>query len=225
EKLAQELGTETLALRADLTREDQVRELFKNAVLRFGRLDGVVANAGIWPAEPAPLHKMPLSRWNRVIATDQTSVFLTCREFLAHLEQRPRQEAGVVLVGSTAAVFGEAGHAAYAAAKAAVTYGLTRTLKNEITELAPLGRVNAVCPGWTRTAMARHEMENREAVARVLQTRAIRRIARPQEIAAAIVFLLSPRLAGHITGEILTAAGGMEGRILHAPDAVDPTMA
>ncbi len=62
-------------------------------------------------------------------------------------------------------------------------------------------------------------------VARVLQTRALLRIAQPEDIAHAILFLSSDRLAGHITGEVLTVAGGMEGRLLHLPEEIDPRRA
>lgn len=225
EKLKRELPVESLTLRADLTQESQVRKLFRLAYEHFGRLDVLVANAGIWPEEGLPIHKMSLERWNKTIATDQTSVFLCAREFLRILERGRPEEAALVIVGSTAASFGEASHADYAAAKAAVTYGLTKSLKNEIVRIVPRGRVNAVCPGWTRTRMASGALGNEEGVIQALQTRAIKRIARPEEIARAILFLASDRLAGQITGEIVTAAGGMEGRVLHKPEEIDPTQA
>jgi len=118
-------------------------------------------------------------------------------------------------VSSTAAVFGEANHADYAAAKAGMAYGLTHSLKNEIVRLAPLGRVNCVCPGWTDTPMAAGHTDDPAAVHRATATMALRKVARPEDIAAAIVFLTSDRLAGHISGAVLTIAGGMEGRLLH----------
>ena len=75
------------------------------------------------------------------------------REFFRILERRKPQTASLVMIGSTAAVFGEENHADYAASKAAVTYGLAKSLKNEIVRIVPRGRVNAVCPGWTLTRM------------------------------------------------------------------------
>ncbi|MFQ5671324.1 MAG: SDR family NAD(P)-dependent oxidoreductase [Acidobacteriota bacterium] len=219
-RLAAELETDCLPVAADLRREDQVDGLFDQALGRFNALDALVASAGIWPPEPAPIHEMSLERWSRVVATDQTAVFLCARAFFKHLAARRPPQASMVLVGSTAAVFGEADHAAYAAAKAAVTYGLTRTLKNEIVRLTAGGRVNAVCPGWTLTPMAEKEMHDEAAVRSVLQTRSLQAIARADDIASAIVYLASPLLAGHLTGEILTVAGGMEGRILRRPEDV-----
>jgi NAD(P)-dependent dehydrogenase (short-subunit alcohol dehydrogenase family) len=96
-----------------------------------------------------------------------------------------------------------------------MAYGLTLSLKNEIVKVAPRGRVNCVCPGWTRTPMAEHGLRDAQAVARVQATMALRKIAEPQDVAAAIVFLASDRLAGHLSGTILPIAGGMEGRLLH----------
>lgn len=219
--LARELPTETLPLSADLTREEEVEALFQRALDRFGRLDVLVANAGIWPPEDTPIARMALERWERTISTDLTSVFLCAREFFRALEKTRPEAAALVIVGSTAAVFGEEGHADYAAAKAGVTYGLTRTLKNEIVRIVPRGRVNAVCPGWTATRMS-SGLSDPAKVTRVLQTRAHKRIARPEDVAAAIVFLSSDALAGHITGEILAVSGGMEGRLLHLPEEINP---
>ncbi len=225
EALENELAVESLALQADLTSEGQVQDLFRRADERFGRLDILIANAGIWPEEDLPIHRMSLERWNETIACDQTSVFLCAREFLRCLNRTAQETAAVVIVGSTAAVFGEEGHADYAAAKAAITYGLTRSLKNEIVRIAPRGRVNAVCPGWTLTRMSSTALQNGHQVARALQTKAIKRIARPEEIAPAILFLASDKLAGHITGEVITVSGGMEGRVLHRPEDIDPSTA
>jgi NAD(P)-dependent dehydrogenase (short-subunit alcohol dehydrogenase family) len=143
------------------------------------------------------------------------SAVLTCRAFLRHLAEMPRPAASIVLVGSTAALFGEAGHSDYAVAKAGLTYGLTLSLKNEIVRLAPHGRVNCVCPGWTRTPMAAAGLADPVAVTRAQATMALQKVAEPEDVAAAIVFLTSARLAGHLSGTILPVAGGMEGRLLH----------
>ena len=223
--LQDELTGESLVVSADLTEEDEVEHLFSKTLDRFRRVDVLVANAGIWPPEDVPVTQMPLDRWNRTIAADLTSVFLCARAFFRALERTKPESAALVIVGSTAAVFGEEGHADYAAAKAGISYGLTRTLKNEIVRIVPQGRVNAVCPGWTATPMSAAGLEDPGAVTRVLQTRAHKRVARPEDVASSIVFLSSDRLAGHITGEILAVAGGMEGRLLHLPEEIDPRRA
>lgn len=225
EKLDQEIAVETLPVQADLTNEKQVKTLFQKTLEYYGRLEVLVANAGIWPEEDLPIHKMSLKRWNRTINTDQTSAFLCAREFFRILDKTKSKSASLIIVGSTAAVFGEEGHADYSAAKAAIAYGLTRSLKNEITRVVPQGRVNAICPGWTKTRMARPGLSDKGKITRVLQTRSIKRIGRPEEIARTIVFLASDKLASRITGETITVAAGMEGRILHRPEEIDPNSA
>ncbi|MBN2445956.1 MAG: SDR family oxidoreductase, partial [Phycisphaerae bacterium] len=180
-------------------------------------LDVVVVNAGIFTPESVPLAEMSTEQWHATMSADLDSAFFTCRAFLRHLKVQPRESASIVLVGSTAAIFGEAGHADYSAAKAAMTYGLTRTLKNEIVQFAPRGRVNCVCPGWTRTPMAEDALRDEAAVRRVQSTMALRKIATADDVAAGIVFLASDKLAGHLSGTIMPVAGGMEGRLLY-PD-------
>jgi len=127
----------------------------------------------------------------------------------------------LVLVASTAAIFGEAGNADYAAAKSAIAYGLARSLKNEIAQIAPRGRVNVVAPGWTVTPMTAGHLEA-DAVARATATMPLRKVAEAEDIAAAIVWAASPVAAGHVTGQIITVASGMEGRLLNDPRQREP---
>src|SRR6266705_3527204 len=147
-----------------------------------------------------------------------TSTFFSLREFFRVVARQKRGNA--VLIASTAAVFGEAGHADYAAAKSAMAFGLTRSLKNEIAQLAPPsgdycgGRVNCVCPGWIIVPRTAAKLRNTKAVRRVTATMALKKVARPEDIASAAVFLASDSLAGHITGQTIVIAGGMEGRLL-----------
>ena len=117
-------------------------------------------------------------------------------------------------VGSTAGRFGEAGHADYASAKAAVQGGLLLSLKNEIVRIAPGGRVNAVAPGWTYSPMTRGELDE-EFVERLTRTMALRKVALAEDVARTVVVLASDELSGHVTGEVVTVAGGMEGRTIH----------
>lgn len=215
EQLRAELQVPAVTLPADLRDEGQVEHLFAAALREMQCIDVVVVNAGIWVSETVPLHEMTLAQWRATQDADLTSAFLTCRTFLRHLRDVPRETAAIVLIGSTAALFGEAGHADYATAKAAMVYGLTRTLKNEIVQLAPRGRVNCVCPGWTRTPMAAEQVDDPAVMQRVLSTIALKKIATPEDVAAAVVYLASDRLAGHISGAIVPVSGGMEGRLLH----------
>ena len=222
ERLSKSLEAETLPLQADLRKEEQVKKLFQKIDEKFGGLDVLVANAGIWPEGETPIHEMSLERWENTIRTDLTSVFLCAREFFRFLDRDRPEHASMVIIGSTAAVFGEENHSDYSAAKAATTYGLTRSLKNEITRIVPRGRVNAVCPGWTKTRMADSGLSNMDNLTKAIQTRSIKRVGRPGEIADAVTFLASDKLASHITGEALTVAAGMEGRVLHSPEEIDP---
>jgi 3-oxoacyl-[acyl-carrier protein] reductase len=208
------LNVPSAIVRADARDESQTDAMFVDAIGRLGRIDAIVVNAGVWRPDDVPLHDMTLAQWNETIASDLTSAFLTCRAFLRHLRDVPRQSASIVLIGSTAGLFGEAGHADYAAAKAGLAHGLTLSLKNEIVRLAPRGRVNCVCPGWTDTPMAAPHTANANAVRRATATTSLEKIATPDDVANAIVFLTTDSLAGHISGAILPVAGGMEGRLL-----------
>jgi 3-oxoacyl-[acyl-carrier protein] reductase len=222
-------GVESSAVRADLTKEAEVKKLFATTLKRFGRVDALVANAGMWETRDVPLHEMSLRQWRKTLDGVLTSAFLTTREFLRIVAKQKRGNA--VLVGSTAGVFGEAGHADYASAKAAMAFGLTRTLKNEIGRIAPHtaeycgGRVNCVCPGWTVVPRTAAKLTDARAVRKVTATMALPQIARPDDIANAVVFLSSDKLARHITGQTLVIAGGMEGRLLWQPEEIDPAIA
>ncbi|HLX18799.1 MAG TPA: SDR family NAD(P)-dependent oxidoreductase [Gaiellaceae bacterium] len=211
EMLAAELGGAPIA-GADLTDEVEVDALFARAREELGGLDVCAAVAGVWPRDDEPVWRLSLARWDEVLRANLTATFLTARGFLREVQ---RTGAGnLVLVGSTAGRFGEAGHADYAAAKSAIQGGLLLSLKNEIVRIAGGGRVNAVAPGWTFSPMTRGALDP-EVVDRVTRTMALRKVALAEDIARAVVVLASDELSGHITGELVTVAGGMEGRTLH----------
>ncbi len=222
-------GAESMIVRADLTRETEVRRLFAGAVQRFGRVDTLVANAGSWLTRDVPLHRMSLRQWRQTLDGVLTTTFLSVREFLRLVAKQKRGNA--LLIASTAAVFGEAGHADYAAGKAAMAYGLTRSLKNEIARLAPHtrdycgGRLNCICPGWTVVPRLATSLSAAARIRKILATMALPQLARPDDIANAAVFLSSDTLARHITGQTLVIAGGMEGRWLWQPHEIDPALA
>jgi 3-oxoacyl-[acyl-carrier protein] reductase len=226
EKLVKELtSTDALVVRADLTREAEVKRLFAAARKRFGRVDVLIANAGSWETRDIPLYQMSLKQWRNTLDAVLTSTFLSLCEFLRIVAKQKRGNA--VLISSTAGVFGEAGHADYASAKSAMAFGLTRTLKNEIARIAPHtadycgGRVNCVCPGWTVVPRTAAKLGDTAIVKRVTATMALPQIGRPDDMANAAVFLASDTLARHITGQTLVVAGGMEGRLLWQPEEID----
>jgi 3-oxoacyl-[acyl-carrier protein] reductase len=213
---AEELARETggVALQADLTVETEVDALFVAAAQELGGVDVCAAVAGFWPREDQPVWELALERWESTLRTNLTATFLTARAFLRIVEQTGH--GSLVLVGSTAGRFGEAGHADYAAAKAAIQVGLLLSLKNEMVRISPRGRVNAVAPGWTYSPMTRGELDP-EFVARLSRTMALQKVAVAEDVARAVVVLASDELSGHVTGELVTVAGGMEGRIIHEP--------
>src|SRR5713101_5639772 len=206
EELAAELGGGAAVVGADLTREDEVDRLFEAA----GSLDVCAAVAGAWPSEDLPVWQLPLERWRATLDANLTATFLTARGFLRQVEG----DGALVLVGSTAGIVGEAGHADYAAAKSAILGGLLLSLKNEVVRKSPLARVNAVAPGWTESPMTLGHVSE-EQVGRISRTMALRKIALPEDVARQVVVLASPLLSGHVTGQVVTVAGGMEGRVIH----------
>jgi 3-oxoacyl-[acyl-carrier protein] reductase len=113
EALAAELD-DALPAQADLTSEEDVAELYDRIDAELGGLDVCAAVAGVRPEEDIPVWKLPLERWNRTLASNLTVTFLTARGFLREVERQGH--GSLVVVGSTAGVFGEAGHADYASA-------------------------------------------------------------------------------------------------------------
>jgi 3-oxoacyl-[acyl-carrier protein] reductase len=207
EAVAKELGG-ALALGADLTDEAEAERLFEAA----GPLDVCAAVAGVWPEQDVPVWQLPLERWEATMRANLTATFLTARGFLRQVERSGH--GSLVLVGSTAGLFGEAGHADYAAAKSAVVHGLLLSLKNEVVRIAPRARVNTVAPGWTQSPMTRSSLTP-ETLERVTRTMPLRKVAQPEDVARVVVTLASDELSGHITGQVVTVAGGMEGRVVH----------
>jgi 3-oxoacyl-[acyl-carrier protein] reductase len=211
EALASEVGGAPV-LNADLTVEDDVDQLFAAARESLGVVDICAAVAGAWPSEDVPMWELPLERWRSTLDANLTATFLTARGFLREVERNG--VGSLVLVGSTAGIFGEAGHADYAAAKSAILVGLLLSLKNEIVRIAPRARVNAVAPGWTESPMTRGLVDE-ERVRAVSRTMALRKVAQPDDVARQVVILASDQLSGHVTGQVVTVAGGMEGRVVH----------
>jgi 3-oxoacyl-[acyl-carrier protein] reductase len=209
--LAKEIGA-AITARADLTAEGEVERLFGEVREALGQIDVCAAVAGVWPAEDVPIWELSLERWEETLRQNLTATFLTGRGFLGEVARNGY--GSLVLVGSTAGLFGEAGHADYAAAKSAIQVGLLRSLKNEIVRVAPLGRVNAVAPGWTESPMTRGHVDP-DVVRQLSRTMALRKIAQPEDVAAQVVILASDVLSGHVTGQLVTVAGGMEGRTIH----------
>ena len=209
ERLAAEV--DGVALQADLRDEAAADALVPAAVEQLGRLDACVANAGTWDPEDVPIADMSLARWRDTIDSNLTATFLTARAYMRHVAAAG--EGSLVIVGSTSGIFGEEGNAEYAAVKSGICFGLARSLKNEIVRFAPRGRVNVVAPGWTVTPMV-GDLLDEAFIARATSTYPLRKVATPEDCAASIVFLSSEVAAGHLSGQVVTVAGGMEGRLI-----------
>lgn len=206
-----------LSLLGDVRDASALDAAMGEAVAHLGRVDVCIANAGIWPEASLPLHAMPEARVREVIEANLLGAMWTAKAFLAALARTgPRPDghgASLVLIGSTAARFGERGHAEYSVSKAGLR-GLLLTLKNEIVAIDPKARVNLIEPGWTLTPMAEAALEGPSVIDAMTRTIPLRQLALPVDVARAALFFASPTAARHITGESLTLAGGMEGRVL-----------
>ena len=192
-------GGEALAIGADLADPRQAQALVEETVDHFGGIDILVNNAGIW--EEGALATMSPADWGRTMATNLDSVFFVSQAAVRHMKRKKR--GAIVNISSTAGQRGEAFHSAYAATKGAII-SLT---KSWAVELAPAGiRVNCVAPGWVDTEMAAPGLVG-AAKREVFRAIPLRRIGRPEEIAAAVLFLASDACAFAI-GEVLNVNGG-----------------
>jgi 3-oxoacyl-[acyl-carrier protein] reductase len=209
EELATEIGG--MAIHADLRVPSQADEMVDTVVSQMGSLDICVANSGIYPPDPRPMWEIDEERWNSTILSNLGVTANTSRSFLSHVSERG--SGSLVLVGSTAGIYGEAGHSDYAAAKGAITTGLLLSLKNEVSRLGSV-RVNAVAPGWTLTEKKVESGLDEEVMQRAKSTMALKKLATPNDVARAIVILSSDEVSGHITGQVIEVAGGMEGRLV-----------
>lgn len=207
EKLCRECGEDCCATAAStLDGPSAAKQLVTACVQRFGRLDILVANHGVWPAEDAPINTMPDEQWRRTVAVNLDAVFGLVKHSVAEMKKiaSAQSPAHVVLVSSTAGQRGEAFHCDYAATKGA----LISMVKGLSTELARSHiYVNCVAPGWVDTDMSRPALDDPATAQKVLNTIPLGRVGTPDEIAAPILFLCTP-LAGFITGEVFNVNGG-----------------
>lgn len=206
-------------VKADVKQEEEIAALYESAVSRFGRVDVSIANAGIANPTPVGIHEMTTEQWDNTLRVNLRGTFLTAKYFFKNLKENPGKDASLILMGSTAGVFGEAWFADYSTSKAGMT-GLMMSLKNEIVHIARHGRVNIINPGWTATPMAEEALEDRNRLSNILQTIPMRKVATPSDITNAIIYLASDVLSGHVSGQTITVAGGMEGRVLFSKEDV-----
>ena len=198
-KLCVERGIAAIAVAADVSEFTGAQKIAKVAIERFGRIDLLVCNAGVW--DGAPIEDMSEELWNKVINTNLKSAWAMTKACVPAMKKQT--SGAIVMVSSTSGQRGEAGYSNYSASKG----GQIAFTKALATELAPKIRVNAVAPGWIETAMVRPVFEDKAYEQSVIDSIPLKRIATTDDIALSICFLLS-EWSRHITGEVININGG-----------------
>ncbi len=195
-------GVEAMAVGADVGAEDSIIEMFDKVEAELGPVDVLVNNSAYCPS--GPLVSYTVDEWEKTFAVNVTGYFVACRDFVRRLRERKAVSGRIINVASQAAFLGStSGHLPYDSSKGAVV-SMTRAIAREV---APEGiTVNAVAPGMVMTEMVAKIWEERKE--KYLARMPIGRIAEPEEIANAIVFLASEQ-AAYITGTTLDLTGGL----------------
>ena len=214
---AKALGAQHSGWTCDVSDAVAVQQRVAEVVARHGRIDGLVNNAGI-ADQTAPTLQQDIAAFDRVLSVHLRGAFLMSQQVIAQMSRQPRDASGnrgaVVNIGSIASTGGIPGRNAYCAAKAGVL-GMTRALASEWARRGI--RVNAVAPGYVKTALVASLAERGAIDAQAIARRTpLGRMASPEEIAQVIAFLASP-LASYITGAVLPVDGGWTA--LGAPEA------
>lgn len=200
------LGIRVASVAGHAARDDDVQHMVSATLERFGRLDILVANAGINPSFAA-LADLPEDSWSRIVDTNLGGPLRLARHGLRHVPSGGT----MVMVSSVNAAVGFKGSGAYGISKAGLE-AMTRQLAVEWAERGV--RVNAVQPGTTRTDMVRRLIEREDFQDDLMRTTPLRRVAEPEDIGNVIAFLAS-QAARHMTGQVLTIDGGQS--ILRGP--------
>lgn len=192
-------GVSAIPVKADVSEFAGAHEIARLTMERFGRIDMLVCNAGVW--EGAPIDEMSEDLWNKIINTNLKSAWAMTKACVPAMKKAG--SGSIVMVSSTSGQRGEANYSNYSASKG----GQIAFTKALATELAPKIRVNAVAPGWIETAMVRDVFLDPEYKESVLNSIPLHRMATTDDVALSICFLLSD-WSRHITGEILNINGG-----------------
>ena len=191
-----------IAVRSEVSTMSGGKKLIDAALKRFGSIDILVPNAGIWPAEPLPIEKMGERDWDEMMAINLKGTYTVIRHAVPHMIG---QKSGrIIVISSTSGQRGESFHTHYGASKGALI-SLVKGLSTELAKHHIL--VNCVAPGWVETDMALPVLANPVEASEINAGIPLGRMGRPEEIAAAILFLAS-KLASYITGEVLNVNGG-----------------
>jgi 3-oxoacyl-[acyl-carrier protein] reductase len=202
EQEAKKHGTRVEAFKADAGRHIDNQKLAEQCIARLGRLDIVVANAGIWNIEDLPIEKMSEKQWDEMMRVNLKSVYSIIH---FSVPQMIKQKSGKIIpITSTAGQRGESFHTHYGASKG----GVISLVKGLAVELARHNiLVNSVAPGWVATDMSNPVIQTKAGAKAVAAAIPLGRPATAEEIAGPILFLASD-LANFLTGEIINVNGG-----------------
>jgi len=199
-EMARARGVDAAAIQADVSQLREAERLVNETLERFGRIDFLICNAGIWEGDQ--VESISEELWDKTIGINLKGTWAVCRAAVPVMKQQ--RSGRIVIVSSTAGQRGEANYSNYAASKG----GQISFTKSLSTELATFGiNVNGVAPGWVETEMTQGvfgDKQRREAIVKEIPKG---RVATPEDIAGPIVFLCSV-WADHITGDILSVNGG-----------------
>ncbi|HEX9603849.1 MAG TPA: SDR family oxidoreductase [Myxococcales bacterium] len=202
-------GSRALAIRADVSREAEVKDLFRSAIEQLGTVDILINNAGL--QRDAPFEDLTVDQWNAVIGVNLTGQFLCAREAVREFKRRgvvpevSRAAGKIICISSVHEVIPWAGHVNYAASKG----GVMLMMKSLAQEVAPHRiRVNSIAPGAVRTPINRDAWSTPEALDALLRLIPYKRIGEPEDIARAAVWLASDE-ADYVNGISLFVDGGM----------------
>ncbi|OLC87780.1 MAG: hypothetical protein AUI53_01640 [Acidobacteria bacterium 13_1_40CM_2_60_7] len=202
EQEARKHGTRVEAFKADCGRHADNKRLVEQCIARLGRLDILVANAGIWNVEDLPIEKMTEAQWDEMVRVNLKSVYSIIHFGVPHMI---KQKSGkIIAISSTAGQRGEAFHTHYGATKGAVI-SFVKGLSTELARHNIL--VNCVAPGWVSTDMSNPVINTKEGAKAIKAAIPLGRAATAEEIAGSILFLASD-LANFLAGEIINVNGG-----------------
>lgn len=202
-------GSRAIAIKADVSKEDEVQAMFAKMFTEFGTIDILVNNAGL--QKDAPFHEMTIEQWNTVIDINLTGQFLCAREAIREflrrgvVEERSVAAGKIICMSSVHELIPWAGHVNYAASKGAIKM-LMQSLAQEYG--AQKIRVNSICPGAIQTKINTAAWSTPEALSALMTLIPYNRIGQPQDIGNLAVFLASD-LSDYITGASIFIDGGM----------------
>jgi len=207
EKLVSECGqANCAATQCNLHGTESPQKLVAACVQRFGHLDILVANHGVWPPQPASIDQMTDEQWRRTIAINLDAVFGLVKHSVREMRKAASAQSPchIVLISSTSGQRGEAFHCDYSATKGALI-SMVKSLSTEL--IRDHIYVNSVAPGWVDTDMSRPALDDPASAKEIFDAIPMGRVGTPDEIAGPILFLCTP-LAGFVTGEVFNVNGG-----------------